>query len=155
VTSADADALEARLDRFARALLLPEADLRTRWGQWITNSDETPRDAAVRAGSHYRVDMATLARRLYELGLVETAGSDAIRRAQTKKADIVEKGLIVHHELEPVSLPRLYEKAVLSLYRREIVNVDRALGLLQGTFDVDALPDLPAAPEAEIWAFTS
>jgi len=155
VTAADADALESRLDRFARALLLPEMDLRVRWEEWISNPDEVLRDAAVRAGSHYRVDMATLARRLDELGLADGADADVIRRAQTKKADIVEKGLIVHHELEPVALPRPYEQVVLRLYRRELVSADRALGLLLGTFDADALPDLPPVNEAEIWAFTS
>ena len=61
VASTEADALEARLDRFARALLLPDRDLRERWAEWSANEDETLRDAAVRAGSHYQVDMATLA----------------------------------------------------------------------------------------------
>ena len=73
----------------------------------------------------------------------------------TKKADIVEKNLVVAHEMDPVSLPRPYEQAVLRLYRNETVTVDRALGLLLGTFDEDALPDRPAVPDAEIWAITS
>jgi Zn-dependent peptidase ImmA (M78 family)/transcriptional regulator with XRE-family HTH domain len=155
VASSDAEALESRLDRFARALLLPELDLRTRWGVWVQQPDETLRDAAVRAGSHYRVDMATLARRLSELGLVNADQADSIRRVRTKKADIVEKNLIVHHELEPVFLPRQYEQAILGLYRSETVTADRALGLLLGTFDNEALPDLPELPESEIWSVTS
>src|SRR5262249_27063081 len=111
VASTEADALEAHLDRFARALLLPEADLRERWAQWITTPGETLRDAAVGAGSHYQVDMATLARRLTELGLVDPGQINDIREVQTKKADIVEKNLVVPRELEPVSLPRTYEQA--------------------------------------------
>ncbi|PSL04749.1 helix-turn-helix protein [Haloactinopolyspora alba] len=157
VDAADSEALEARLDRFARAVLLPEADLRNRWAQWAAIADDSLRDTAIRAGSHYRVDMATLARRLAETGLVDAQEADDVRRARTKKADIVEKNLVVPHELEPVSLPRVYEQAVLRLYRRETVTSDRALGLLLGTFDQDGLPDLPAIPDpgAEIWAITS
>ncbi|WP_020573955.1 XRE family transcriptional regulator [Actinopolymorpha alba] len=155
VAATDADALEARLDRFARSLLIPAADLRERWREWLSAPGETLRDAAVRAGSHYRVDMATLARRLTELDLTDTGQADAIRQVRTKKADIVEKNLLTHHELEPVSLPRPYEQAVLRLYRSETITADRALGLLLGTFDPDSLPDLPPAPEAEIWAVIS
>lgn len=155
IASGEADALEAHLDRFARALLMPASDLRERWAQWSTVPGETLRDAAVRAGSHYQVDMATLARRLVELELVDAAQADEVRRVQTKKADIVEKNLLVPRELEPVSLPRVYEQAVLRLYRRETVTADRALGLLLDTFDKDSLPDLPPVPEAEIWVVAS
>jgi Zn-dependent peptidase ImmA (M78 family)/transcriptional regulator with XRE-family HTH domain len=155
VASTEADVLEARLDRFARALLLPDVDLRERWTQWTANADETFRDAAVRAGSHYQVDMATLARRLAELGLADAGQVTAVRGVHTKRADIVEKNLVVPHELEPISLPRCYEQAVLRLYRREVITVDRALGLLLGTFDEEALPDHLPVPDAEIWAITS
>lgn len=155
VASTEADALESRLDRFARALLVPETDLRERWSQWTAIHDETLRDAAVRAGSHYQVDMATLARRVTEIGLLDTNEANDIRRVQTKQADIVEKNLVVPRELEPVALPRRYEQAVLRLYRREAITADRALGLLLGTFEKDALPDLPPVSDAEIWVVTS
>jgi Zn-dependent peptidase ImmA (M78 family)/transcriptional regulator with XRE-family HTH domain len=155
IDSTETTDLEAHLDRFARAVLLPEADFRERWARWTAIPDETLRDASVRAGSHYQVDMATLARRLSELGLVDTAQANHIRRVRTKKADIVEKNLVVAQELEPVSLPRIYEQAVLGLYRQEVITTDRALGLLLGTFAEDGLPDLAPAPEAEIWVVTS
>lgn len=155
VASKDAEAMEARLDRFARAVLLPEEDLRERWANWSGDEEETLRDAAVRAGSHYQVDMATLARRLKELHLVDAGQATYIRQVQTKKADIVEKNLVVPHELEPISLPLRYAQAVLTLYRREVVTVDRARDLLLGTFDQESLPDLPPLPSAEIWAVTS
>lgn len=151
----DGDALEARLDRFARALLLPDVDLRERWGLWTAIPDESLRDASIRAGSHYQVDMATLSRRLTELRLVSVGQANDIRQMQTKKADIVEKNLVVPHELEPVSLPRPYEQAVLRLYRRELITASRALWLLLDTFDEEGLPDRPSASEAEIWAVTS
>jgi Zn-dependent peptidase ImmA (M78 family)/DNA-binding XRE family transcriptional regulator len=155
VSSNDAEALEARLDRFARAFLLPEPDLRERWREWTEPPDETLRDAAVRAGSHYRVDMATLSRRLGELRLVGSDQEAAIRQVRTKKADIVEKNLVIHDELSPVSLPRPYARAVLGLYRSEIVTADRSLELLLDTFDRDSLPDLPPVPDSEMWTVTS
>ncbi|MFF3030810.1 helix-turn-helix domain-containing protein [Streptomyces rubiginosohelvolus] len=155
VAASEAQGIEARLDRFARALLLPGEDLRERWTNWLIASDETWRDAAVRATSHYGVDMATLARRLLEVGLVDTHCADNIRRVHTKQADIVEKNLVVRDELAPVALPRPYERAVLKLYRHEVITADRALGLLRGSFDQDSLPDLPPIPESEIWEVTS
>ncbi len=155
VASAETGDLESRLDRFARAMLLPGGDLRNRWTEWLSLPDETWRDAAVRAASHFGTDMATLARRLLELDLVDGRGADDIRRVRTKQADIVEKNLVVRDELDRVSLPRPYEAAVLKLYRREVITADRALGLLRGSFDRDSLPDLPPAPEAEIWEVTS
>lgn len=155
VAATETQGIEAKLDRFARALLLPREDLRVHWSKWLAIPDETWRDAAVRAASHYGVDMATLARRLLEIGLEEGSRADGIRRVQTKQADIVEKNLVVRDELTPVTLPRRYQQAVLKLYRREAITADRALGLLRGTFDPDALPDLPPAPEAEIWEVAS
>ena len=155
LASSDADVLEARLDRFARALLLPEDDLRSRWAEWLKVESESLRDAAVRAGSHYRVDMATLARRLAEIGLAGSGEAETIRQVRTKKADIVQKNLVVSDELAPISLPRTYERAVLGLYRSETISQGRALGLLWGTFNADDLPDLPPVPESEIWTYTS
>ncbi|MEV1011314.1 helix-turn-helix domain-containing protein [Streptomyces sp. NPDC049881] len=155
VAASEAEGIEARLDGFARALLLPGDDLRARWEEWLNVPDEGWRDAAVRAASHYGVDMATLARRLVEVGLVDGERGRSIRQVHTKQADIVEKNLVVRDELAPVALPRPYEQAVLKLYRHEVVTADRAVGLLRGTFDHDALPDLPPAPEAGIWEVTS
>ncbi|SCK23666.1 Helix-turn-helix domain-containing protein [Streptomyces sp. WMMB 714] len=155
VAAAEATGIESRLDRFARALLLPAEDLRERWTEWLAITDETWRDAAVRAASHYGADMATLARRLSEVGAVDRRRADDIRRVQTKQADIVEKNLVVRDELAPVALPRPYEQAVLKLYRGEVITADRALGLLRGSFDEDELPSLPPAPETEIWEVTS
>ncbi|MCE7080512.1 helix-turn-helix domain-containing protein [Streptomyces sp. ST2-7A] len=154
-TSDDGEGLEAALDRFARALLLPADDLRARWAEWSDRPGETARDTAVRAAGHYGVDMATLARRLLELDLLDRARADTIRRVRTKRADIVEKNLVVRDELAPVALPRPYEQAVLKLYRGEVITAERALDLLLGSFDRDSLPDLPSAPEAEMWEVIS
>jgi hypothetical protein len=67
----------------------------------------------------------------------------------------VEKDLVVRDEMSPVTLPRPYEQVVLKFYHREVISADCALGLPRGTFDEEALPDLPMVPEAEIWKVTS
>lgn len=155
VASNEADRTESLFDRFARALLLPAADLEGRWRGWTTIADETLRDAAVRAGNHYRVDMATLTRRLIELGLLSESEAAPVRMARAGRADFVEKNIASKDELVPVWLPRAYEQAVLKLYRGEAVSSDRTLGLLRGAFTDDDLPALPPVPESEIWQITS
>lgn len=155
VAATETEGIESRLDRFARAFLLPGESLRTCWREWLADADETWRDAAVRAASHFGVDMSTLARRLVEVGLVDRSRADDVRRVQTKQADIVEKNLVVRDDLAPVAVPRPYARAVLKLFRREVITADRALGLLRGTFDQASLPELPPAPEAELWDVTS
>ncbi|MFJ4436936.1 helix-turn-helix domain-containing protein [Streptomyces sp. NPDC088923] len=149
--AAESHGLEARLDRFARALLMPAEDAARRWTQWLARTDETWRDATVRAASHYGVDMATLARRLLELGLVRNGQAHDIRQVRTNDADIIEKNLVVRPDLKPVSLPRVYEQAVLKLYRAESISAERALELLWGTIERDSLPELAPVPESEIW----
>ena len=155
VASNEADRTESLFDRFARALLLPAADLEVQWRDWTTIADETLRDAAVRAGNHYRVDMTTLTRRLIEVGLLSEAESGPVRTARTRRADFVEKNIASKEELVPVWLPQSYEQAVLKLYRSESITADRAIGLLRGAFAEEDLPVLPPVPESEIWQITS
>ena len=149
----EAEAPAARregVDRFARALLLPAAALRSRW----RGGDDTRVDA-VRLASEYRVDMSTLARRLQELEIASPQETAAVRATRTRKSDIVELELIVADELSPPSLPNTYVKAVLNLYRCEEVSAARALDLLLDTWQEDDLPDLPPLPADAVWSFVS
>jgi len=72
----DGGTWEARLDRFARALLLPAGELRSEWLH-LRERDDT-RTAAVKVASRWRVDMSTLARRLAEIGLVDSAEAQPV-----------------------------------------------------------------------------
>ncbi|NUR96945.1 MAG: ImmA/IrrE family metallo-endopeptidase [Kribbellaceae bacterium] len=144
--------VECRLDRFARALLLPEAGLRTAWSRQTARS---PREIAVVLASEFRVDMATLARRLDELGMVDSAGAAAVRGIRTTRTDIVEFGLNVPTELEGLTLPLSFQKAVLHAFRQERVSRERALELLYNTFDDADLPALRERREDELWNFVS
>jgi Zn-dependent peptidase ImmA (M78 family)/transcriptional regulator with XRE-family HTH domain len=144
--------IETRLDRFARSLLLPEPGMRAAWAQY--ESSEL-RDAAVLLASRFRVDMATLARRLEELGLVDGKGAALVRRVTTTRTDIVEFGLTVPVDLEGTSLPVSYQKAILRAFRDERVSQERALELLHNTFTEDDLPARRKRREDEIWKFVS
>ncbi len=143
---------ESRIDRFARSLLIPPDSVEPQWMQLREEGCDV-RLAAVRMASTYRVDMATLARRLREAGVVSAADADRVRATRTTRADIVDFDLLVHEELEPPAVPLIYEKAVLDLYRSEDVSADRALELLLGTWSVDDLPQLPTLPEDAAWDF--
>lgn len=145
--------IEWLIDAFARAFLLPAAPVRTRWTE--LKACGSVRDAAVRIGSEYRVDMSTLASRLTELDLEGGDSLSVIRSTTTTRADIIEYDLVVAHDLEGTTLPRRYEKAVLSLYRAERISAARAVDLLRGTITEDGLPALPSVDANEIWKFVS
>lgn len=145
---------EARVDRFARAVLLPSDGLRREWERWRETAGDL-RTAAVKVASQYRVDMSTLARRLLELRIGSPDDVARIRTFRTTKADIVEHGLVIGYDLSPPELPRRYQESVLRLYRQEVVSAVRALELLLDTYEEADLPELPELREDEIWAFVS
>jgi Zn-dependent peptidase ImmA (M78 family) len=146
--------LESRLDRFARALLLPEAVITRQWQEMANQSGA--RSVAIRLANEFRVDMATLATRLRELGLADSDAVAAVRRYRTTQTDIVEMNLHVPlEELKQTSIPRNFARSVLRLVRDERISRDRALDLLQGTFDEVDLPPIRERRPDEIWAFVS
>jgi Zn-dependent peptidase ImmA (M78 family)/transcriptional regulator with XRE-family HTH domain len=142
----DPQAWEHRLDRFARALLLPRGGIQADWNE-AQKQDGGLRTTVVRMASDFMVDMATPARRLLELGLVDAEQADRVRRVRTEKAGILEQDLVIREELCPGSLPREYEKAVLRLYRQESVSAARALDLLLDTGGGGRPPRTHAPPE--------
>ncbi|MDJ0377005.1 XRE family transcriptional regulator [Cryobacterium sp. PH31-L1] len=145
--------IEATLDRFARALLLPKDGLAGLWEE--KRAAHGVRETAVLCASDFRVDMATLARRLRELEIVESDVANFIRTISTTRADIVEFGLNVPTELEATSLPIAFQKGVLRSFREEKISRERALGLLRGTFEDEDLPPIRPRREDELWNFVS
>lgn len=150
----DASRAEWLIDAFARAFLLPTASVRTRWAE-LKAHGASVRDAAIRIGSEYRVDMSTLASRLAELTLEDGDSLSVIRNTTTTRADIIEYDLVVARDLAGTTLPRRYEKAVLSLYRAERISAARAVDLLRDTLTEAGLPALPPVDANEIWKFVS
>lgn len=146
----ESNAWEARLDRFARALLLPRAKLERSWNE-LRDRDDT-RTAAVKLTSKFRVDMSTLARRLSEIGQINAAEAQVIRTTRTTRADIVELNLVIRDEINAPGLPLTYEQSVLRLYRNATVSAARATDLLFDLWGEEDLPVLPPVPEDAIWA---
>jgi Zn-dependent peptidase ImmA (M78 family)/DNA-binding XRE family transcriptional regulator len=152
--SDDVVPMESRLDRFARALLLPKASVTQQWHEKVERSGE--RNAAVLLASEFRVDMATLATRLNELRLADHEAVASVRKCRTTQADIVEMNLKVPlEELDGTTVPRPFARAVLRLVRDERISRERALYLLQGTFDEADLPSIRERRTDEIWNFVS
>lgn len=144
--------MESRLDRFARALLLPTAAVGRHWAEKSARFGE--RSAAILLASEFRVDMATLATRLKELRLADGDTASSMRKYRTTQADIVEMNLYVPiEELEGTTVPRPFARAVLRLVRDERISRDRALELLQGTFEEADLPQGRERRPDEIWNF--
>ncbi|MFG1952709.1 helix-turn-helix domain-containing protein [Micromonospora sp. NPDC048830] len=145
---------EACLDRFARALLLPKTAVTRQWPEKVARSGE--HGAATLLASEFQVDMATLATRLKELRLADSETVALVRRCRTTKADIVEMNLRVSpEEMEGTTVPRPFAGAVLRLVRDERISRERALDLLQGTFDEADLPQIRERRADEIWEFVS
>lgn len=150
----DNDAWEARVDRFARAVLLPPDGLRDEWARLREGGDDL-RTAAVKIGSTFCVDMSTLARRLTELGHTSNSEAKAVRAVRTTRADIIEFDLCVRDELAAPALPRCYEESAIRLYRSEVVSAARATDLLFDTLNEEDLPILPPVHEGNIWKFVT
>ena len=140
---------EARIDRFARALLLPVSALRREWGGSDMRTD------AVRIASEYRVDMSTLARRLIETNLADEGEAAFVRKTRTQRSDIESLGLVVAEELRPPELPSAYTEAVLDLVRREQISRARCVELLLETVGEDELPEPQPRPAEAIWSVVS
>ncbi|NKZ07011.1 helix-turn-helix domain-containing protein [Actinomadura latina] len=150
----DTERREGLLDHFARALLLPRGSMEKDWRRFNSGPEGGLRAAAVRMASIYRVDMATLARRLRELEIVGSTDARKIREVRTTRVDIVDFGLVVaRDELASPVLPLAFERAVLGLYRDEIISSARAMDLFFGTWEEGALPPLDPRAEGEIWQF--
>ena len=157
VTVEHAEGHEARIDHFARALLLPAELLRTSWNEACPQDPgDSLRTAAVVTASRLQVDMSTLARRLQELQLISNEQAREVRSIRTTRADIIDFELIPpadSQEINQTELPRPYEKAVLNAYRKDNISASRAADLLFDTWEEADLPDPPVLPKDAIWTF--
>ena len=143
------DGLESRLD------LLPAAEL----GRSFRESEarEGLRNACVRIGSRFRVDMTTLAIRLVrDLSLAGADSFDTIRQFRTTRSDFIRLDLVnPREEFAGVTQPLLYQQAVLRLFEGERISAQRAVELLEGTVGFEDLPPRPKGRFDDIWDFIS
>ncbi|AQA04396.1 Cro/Cl family transcriptional regulator [Mycobacterium sp. MS1601] len=153
--SCDDVPLESRIDRFARAVLLPESAVVKQWGERL-DQFQSARSAAICLASKFRVDMATLATRLRELELIDAETRAEVYKYRTTQTDIIEMNLYVPvEELAATTVPRPFARAVLRLVRDERISRERALQLLQGTVDDVDLPEVRERRPDEMWKFVS
>lgn len=147
--------LESRIDRFARAVLLPQSAVVKQWGERL-GQFQSVRGAAIFLASQFRVDMATLATRLKELELIDAETRAEVYQYRTTQTDIIEMNLHVPvEELSATTVPRPFARAVLRLVRDERISRERALQLLQGTVDEVDLPEVRERRPDEMWKFVS
>lgn len=147
--SSDSDR-ESLLDRFARAMLCPSGPTLDYWNHQLEVHDSL-RSATLKSASHWRVDFATLARRLLDLGVIDGVGAHEVRGTRAVKADFIELDLHVPNDLDGRCLPPSFELAVLALYRAETISSARAVQLLQGNYDDQDLPERATNPESAAW----
>lgn len=146
--------MESRLDRFARALLLPGTALATHWRELTETHGE--RSAAILVASKFRVDMSTLAARLRELSLADGETATAVRAFRTTQADLIELDLhIPLEEMQLTTVPGRFARTVLRLVRDERISGERAVDLLLNTISEAELPDPRSRRPDEIWKFVS
>ncbi|NQX16128.1 helix-turn-helix domain-containing protein [Rathayibacter sp. VKM Ac-2857] len=150
----DSVPLESKLDRFARAVLLPEQALLREWPTLVETSGA--RNAAILTASRYRVDFASLASRLRELDLVSQDDAAVVRQCKPIAADYIELDLHAPpEELTGTSVPRQFSKAVLDLVKTERISRERGLDLLRRTLADEDLPEVRPRRADEIWSFVS
>lgn len=155
VDASQSDRKERAMDRFARALLLPRNALRERWLAWGGAESESLREAAIRTASYFRVDMATLARRLLDIDLLDSENAELVRETRTGKADFYEYDLLSKDEFSSGDLPKPYVTAVLRLFKSETISEARALSLLFEEWEAADLPAPRRKGEWEIWDYVS
>jgi Zn-dependent peptidase ImmA (M78 family)/DNA-binding XRE family transcriptional regulator len=144
---------EALIDRFARALLIPPAAVASYWAEQLKEHDE--RVATLRTASHFRIDFATVARRLLDIGAIDGEGAQRLRAVRASRADFVEYNLHVPTDMEGVTFPRSFELAVFDLYRTERISAARAIALLLDVCTEQDLPRRPQRTEGETWQFVT
>lgn len=145
--------IEGRLDSFARSVLLPGEGVVETWSMLGMKHDL--RSMAVIMASQYSVDMATLARRLRDLNLIDASEAGEVRSVVTNRADIIEFGLKLNYDLEGTSLPDWYSKEVLRLVRAQKLSPERGVELLLDTIKFEELPKPAIRDVNETWGFVS
>jgi len=151
--ASDSTQTESNFDRFARALLMPRKGVSQLWSEHADRSGL--RTAAVVTAGTFHVDMSTLARRLDELGIVNSSQASDVRGVRTRGADMIEHDLHPGNELEGTSQPRAFQLAVIDLVRHERISRERALDLLWHTLADDDLPQPRTRGENEIRKYVS
>ena len=131
---------ERLINAFAIHLLMPGASVHSRWAQLRRDGHES-RAALIVIAAESRVSWAAACGHVCNLELVDVNEHDRLAIQRPTAVDYIELGVRFDQELEPVSLPAGYARAVLGAYRRYKIGRVRAIELLRGTVAPEELPE--------------
>lgn len=141
---------EKHINAFAVHLLMPRQSVAESWNTYGGQTD--PRDAMIHLAIEYRVSWTAACGHLQNLGLINRATENDIRRRPPGRVDLLERGLFVVEELAPPSLSPAFTRAAIRAYRGHKIGASRALELLRDTLLSDDLPEVDVVPREALRA---
>ena len=138
--SVDADDRERVIDWFARALLLPTADVRQAWPAGA--DEDTEWHALVRLAGSYRVSWTLAVQTAREAKLINSATSCSFLARRPVRGDFLAQfGTTPNEDLVTGTTGPAWKQAVLTAHSNADITGGRALVLLHGA--ISSLEDLP------------
>lgn len=148
VGDAGGEEREQRINAFAIHLLMPRDSVIASWAQY--GGDHDPRDAMIYLAVDYRVSWSAACGHLQNLGVIDRAVENDVRRHPPARSDLLERGLFIIQELAPPGVSPAFAKAALRAYRGHKITSARAVELLHGTLAGEDLPAVDAFPLAAL-----
>jgi len=139
--SINAEDREQVIDWFARALLLPTADLRQ---QWPEGADEDAQwHTLVRIAGAYRVSWSLAVQTARDAGVIDAAATSSFVARRPVRGDfLAQLGTAPSEDLRTGTTGPAWKQAVLAAHEGSWITGGRALTLLHGA--IPSLDDLPA-----------
>lgn len=136
---------ERLLNAFAIHLLMPRTSLARRWEQ-LHSAGHQIRAALIAIAAEFRVSWTAACSQARNVGLLTAQEVERLIPQRPTTVDYIELGVHFGQELQPVSVPSGYARAVLRALRRYKIGRDRAIELLRGTVLPDELPEPDEVP---------
>jgi Zn-dependent peptidase ImmA (M78 family)/DNA-binding XRE family transcriptional regulator len=132
---------ERMLNAFAAYLLMPRASVLSVWNEF---SAESPRLAAIAVAVRFSVSWTAACNQLRNLGLIDSRERERLVADDLRRGELFEFGERFAIELEPLSVPPAYARAVVSGYRRGQLTAAKTVELLHESVGEADLPELDA-----------
>lgn len=136
---------ERLINAFAVHLLMPRSSLLARWEQLHADGYED-RAVLIMIAAEYRMSWTAACGHARNLELLSAREHDQLVSQRPTAVDYIDLAVQFGEELQPVSVPPGYARAVLGAYRRYKIGRDRAIELLRGTVPADDLPEPDELP---------
>lgn len=137
--SASRDEREGQIDRFAEALLIPDADLAGIWS--AAGESSTPRLTLIDTAITYRLSWSVVIRKALRLGLISVEQSRHLRADTPTRGDLLAvAGSEPQSDLAVGTTGTRWRKAALAAWQQGFVTGSRVVELLHGAIREDELP---------------